>query len=180
MASERQGAFDLLLDMDRRSQERRRHAEEQLKESGRWQYIRYRVADTLFATSISEVSEILPLTKITPVPFTKPWISGVANIRGDVYVVTDFSHFLFEKKHAVSKKNKLVVLKGGSHSALVVDEVIGMTDIRQEEINDDIGDIDSNIQQLVDGVVSKDGDSFYVLGVKNLLAEAKFLHAAVS
>ena len=180
MASERQGAFDLLVDMDRRSRERRRHAEEQQKESGHWQYIRYRVADMLFVTSIGEISEILPLTKITPVPFTKPWISGITNIRGDVYVVTDFSHFLFDKPHTMNKKNKLIVLKGDSHSALLVDEIIGMTDIRQEEIRNDIGDVDSRVRQLVNGMVSKDGGTFIVLGVKNLLAEAKFLHAAVS
>jgi twitching motility protein PilI len=180
MASERQGAFDLLLDMDRRSHERRVHAEEQLKESGRWQYIRYRVADALFVTSIDEVSEILPPGKITPVPFTKPWIAGVSNIRGDVYVVTDFSYFLFDKPHVVNKKNKLIVLKGDSHSALLVDEIIGMTDIRQDEINDDVGEADNDIRQLVDGIVTKDDNKFFILAVKNLLSEAKFIHAAVS
>jgi chemotaxis signal transduction protein len=180
MASERQGAFELLLEMDRRSSERRVHAEEQLKESGRWQYIRYRVADSLFVTSIADVSEILPLGKITPVPFTQHWIKGVTNIRGDVYVVTDFSRFLFDRPLSSGKKNKLIVLKGNSHSALLVDEIIGMTDVRQDEISDDVGDAQGNVRQLVGGSLDKDGNRYFVLDAQDLLSETNFIHAAIS
>lgn len=180
MASERQGAFNLLLEMDRRNHERRAQVEEQLKESGRWQYIRYRVGDTLFITSIGDVSEILPLAKLTPVPFTKPWIRGVTNIRGDVYVVTDFSHFLFDKPLAFSKKNKLIVLKGNTHSALLVDEIIGMTDVRHDEIGEQVDGAEEEIRQLVGGSLDKDDSRYFVLDIHNLLSEDNFIHAAVS
>jgi twitching motility protein PilI len=179
MASERQGAFELLLEMDRRSSERRAHFEEQLKESGRWQYIRYRVGDSLFVTSIDDVSEILPLGKTTPVPFTKPWIAGVTNIRGDVFVVTDFSRFLFDKPLVSNKKNKLIVLKGNTHSALLVDEIIGMTDVRKDEVSEVYDDAQSSFRQLVGGSLEKDGRRYFVLDAQNLLSETSFIHAAV-
>lgn len=180
MASDRRGVFNLLLEMDRRNHERRALVEEQMKDSGRWQYIRYRVGDTLFITSIGDVSEILPLAKVTPVPFTKPWIKGVTNIRGDVYVVTDFSHFLFDKPLKANKKNKLIVLKGASHSALLVDEIIGMADVQQEEIGEQVNDTEEAIRQFVNGSLDKDDSRYFVLDVNNLLIEDNFMHAAVS
>lgn len=180
MSSERQNAFELLVEMDRRSQERRIHYERAQKESGRWQYIRYRVGDSRFITSIGDVIEILPLAKVTPVPFTKPWIKGVTNLRGDVYVVTDFSYFLFEKPLTKSKKNKLIILKGSSHAAILVDEIIGMTDVSQDEILDDIEGADSSISQFVGGSLEKDGVRYFVMDVHSLLSETSFIHAAVS
>lgn len=179
MAADRQGAFNLLLEMDRLNQERRAHAEEQLKDNGRWQYIRYRVGDSLFVTSIGDVVEILPLAKLTPVPFTKPWIKGVTNIRGDVYVVTDFSHFLFEKPLVRNKKNKLIVLKGESHSALLVDEIIGMVEVRDDEIDQQVSDADEAIRDLVGGNLNRDESRYFLLDARRLLNEDNFIHAAI-
>lgn len=179
MASERQGAFGILLEMDRRNHDRRRHAEEQLQESGRTQYIRYRVGDTLLLTAVGEVIELLPVPAITPVPFSKPWVAGVTNIRGDVYVVTDFYNFLFDEVRRENKRNKLLVLRGEAQSALIVDEVIGMADVVKDDIQQDTKLADAMIAPFVSGMVAVEGNPYFVLDVNELVTEPRFMQAAV-
>lgn len=44
--------------------------------------------------NLSDISEALPIPKLTPVPLAQPWFCGVANFRGNLYGIVDFSHFL--------------------------------------------------------------------------------------
>ena len=43
---------------------------------------------------LREAGELIPLPAISPVPLARPWFKGVANVRGNLYSVTDFSAFL--------------------------------------------------------------------------------------
>ena len=43
--------------------------------------------------TLLDAGEIIPLPTLTPVPLTKSWFCGVANIRGNLYSVIDFSAF---------------------------------------------------------------------------------------
>ena len=48
---------------------------------------------------LAEAGEVIPAPPLAPVPLTKPWFLGVANIRGNLYTVVDFAGFL---GHAVA------------------------------------------------------------------------------
>lgn len=43
--------------------------------------------------NLSDISEVLPMPESTEVPLTQPWFGGVANFRGNLYGIVDFSHF---------------------------------------------------------------------------------------
>lgn len=43
--------------------------------------------------NLSDSGEIVPLTPLTHVPLTKSWFAGIANIRGNLHSVADFSGF---------------------------------------------------------------------------------------
>ena len=40
---------------------------------------------------LADSGEVTPLPPLTPAPLTKPWFAGIANIRGVLYGVVDFS-----------------------------------------------------------------------------------------
>lgn len=42
---------------------------------------------------LTDSGEILPVPPLSPVPLTRPWFSGVANVRGTLFGVVDFSAF---------------------------------------------------------------------------------------
>jgi twitching motility protein PilI len=48
-----------------------------------------RVGDTGFLLDMSEAGEIVAAPEVTPVPWTKPWFHGMANVRGRLMGVFD-------------------------------------------------------------------------------------------
>src|SRR3954471_8508110 len=49
-------------------------------------------ADNWFV-ALHQVSEVIPVPTMVPVPRTQPWFRGVANVRGNLYSMIDFSAF---------------------------------------------------------------------------------------
>ena len=52
-------------------------------------FLTFKIADELYAVSVSKVLSILELTKITKIPRTPEYIRGVINLRGMVLPVVD-------------------------------------------------------------------------------------------
>ncbi|MBC2606433.1 chemotaxis protein CheW [Pelagicoccus albus] len=53
------------------------------------QYITFKLGDEIFAINVSQVREVLDLTKITRVPTAPPYMRGVVNVRGAAIPVVD-------------------------------------------------------------------------------------------
>jgi twitching motility protein PilI len=49
-------------------------------------------ADNWFVP-LNQVNEVIPTPAILPVPLTHSWFRGVANVRGNLYSIVDFSAF---------------------------------------------------------------------------------------
>ena len=54
----------------------------------------FRVGETIWLVSLSDTEEVIPLPPIVKVPGVRRWFRGVANIRGNLYAVSDFSDFM--------------------------------------------------------------------------------------
>ena len=78
--------------------------------------------------SLADAGEVIPAPAITPVPLTKPWFRGVANIRGKLYGVVDFPAFLGGAAVAPGEQVRLLLLgdKFRMGSALLVDRLLGL------------------------------------------------------
>jgi purine-binding chemotaxis protein CheW len=52
-------------------------------------YLSFRIGTEIFAASVTQIHEILELTRITRVPHAPPYMRGVTNLRGTVLPVID-------------------------------------------------------------------------------------------
>lgn len=59
-----------------------------------WIGIAFEVGGQEFVAPMGEVSEILAVPELTPIPLTKPWLLGVANVRGRLLPLADLAKFL--------------------------------------------------------------------------------------
>ena len=77
---------------------------------------------------LAEAAEVVPVPPITPVPLARPWFRGVANIRGNLYGVVDFSAFLGGAPAAASEQARLLLLSERFRMgcALLVDRSLGL------------------------------------------------------
>ncbi len=82
--------------------------------------------------ALDDAGEILPVPEVLPVPLTKPWYLGVANIRGGLFSVVDFAAFAGGEP-AVRGSDSRLVLAGprfGINAALLVTRMLGLRNAR--------------------------------------------------
>lgn len=77
---------------------------------------------------LSDSGEILQLPELTPVPLTRPCFCGIANIRGKLYSVTDFSAFLGGEATPRNASTRLLLIgsRYGSNAAILVSRMLGL------------------------------------------------------
>ena len=84
---------------------------------------------------LAEAGEVIPAPPLAPVPLTKPWFLGVANIRGNLYTVVDFAGFLghaVAAPHAAGGSSRVVLLgprAGELRAGIVVSRVMGLRNL---------------------------------------------------
>lgn len=86
----------------------------------------FRIAEHDLSCSTSQVTEFLPLPPHTPVPGTKPWILGLANVHGDLVTIVDLGWFLFDARSKPTVRSRMLLASlRGRPVGLMVDEVFG-------------------------------------------------------
>ena len=80
--SESLTAFELLWQIDQRCRLLAADLPSQPARQDRWSGIGFRLGEHWYVTPMGEVSEVLPELRVTQLPGVKPWVKGVANLRG--------------------------------------------------------------------------------------------------
>jgi twitching motility protein PilI len=77
---------------------------------------------------LADSGEVAPLPELTPVPLTKPWFAGIANIRGVLYSVVDFSAWRGGAPTPCNAQSRLLLVgaRHGINSALLVRRALGL------------------------------------------------------
>jgi twitching motility protein PilI len=75
-----------------------------------------------------DTGEVIPVPAIATVPLTRAWYAGVANVRGNLYSVIDFSAFSGGPAATRSDNSRLLVIsdKYRVGCALLIDAVAGL------------------------------------------------------
>ncbi len=82
--------------------------------------------------SLKQAAEIFTPVPLKPVPYAKPWMAGVANLRGGLFTVVDLAVFLGLREAAGARadaaQTRLVSLNPelNINCALLVDRLVGL------------------------------------------------------
>lgn len=99
-------------------------------------------AGTGLLFSLKQASEIFAPVPIKPVPYAKPWLAGVANLRGGLFTVVDLAVYLGLRDpapgRAVAPQSRLVSLGTdlNLNCALLVDRLAGLRSDEQLPLSD--------------------------------------------
>ena len=175
------GAYALLADYERRSLAHDPGVPEQIEAPGLWRAIGFRVGDRYFASGIDEISEILiSPPPVTSIPSTRPWLLGVANVRGNLIAVVDLKQFLFEQRtHITSRARVLVVKQAGGNVGLLVDELVGQRNMTDAGRAGAEGEADPGLARFVTENVTMGAMRLGRFSMVELTHAAEFQHAAL-
>jgi twitching motility protein PilI len=86
------------------------------------------LASETWLVDLGDAGEVIPVPAVTPVPLTRPWFKGVANVRGNLYSVIDFPAFLGVGAVAVTESSRLLLLgeRFRTSAALLIDRSLGL------------------------------------------------------
>jgi len=83
-----------------------------------------------YAIAGNYVSEVLPLTEITPIPGAPSYIMGVINLRGKIISLLNLKIRLSLKEKGLTDFNKVIILKNENMEfGIVVDSIVGTRSI---------------------------------------------------
>lgn len=123
-----QTAFQLLLDIDQRCRSLAAGLPLQETRQQGWSGIGFRLGERYYVAPMGEVDEILHEPQYATLPGVKPWVRGIANLRGRLLPIMDLHTFFFGPELSPSRKQRrvLVIEHQDIFIGLLVDEVLGM------------------------------------------------------
>lgn len=131
------------------------------------------IAGRFYLIDLNEISEVLPVPEMLSVPLTQSWFLGMANIRGNLFGITDLSRFLHDSAAVISGQSRILLVNDqyGINAALLVDRLVGLRNLdvmkRQEGS-------ETRHQEYTD----ENGQEWQVLDVGALLERNDFLQVA--
>lgn len=171
--------FEALADFERRAAAHVAGAAEQVEAPGLWRGIAFRVGDRQMMSGIHEVNEILMMPAMTTVPGTKPWLLGVANIRGNLVAVVDLRYYLEGDRTPIGDRSRLLLARQpGGAVGLLVDEVLGQRNVTDENIPLDEGEDDERYARYIPRRYELDGRVWNVFSMATLVKTPGFIQAA--
>lgn len=152
----------------------------QVEQKKVWSGIGFRLRGTHLVSGLDQVREILDYPPLSRVPGVRPWVKGIANVRGNLLSVLDLNGFLGHGDTFLDNQARVLVVEFGEvFAGLLVDEVLGLRHFFEDEDKADIPeDLDEGLRRYVEGAYRRDGQSWAVVKLERLVQSADFLQVA--
>ena len=179
MAAPRLDPLALLQQMQEHSRRTAPGLPEQVKAAPLWSGLGFRVADLQLVTPLDSVSEVLPCPQTTPVPGTKRWLKGIANVRGTLVTIVDLPEFFGKDPVRLDERSRLLILNvQGFSTALLVHEVVGLRHFNEEQERQNISGMDDPAFAHVTDAFLRDNVVWGVFDMQSLAHSEVFRHVA--
>jgi len=131
------------------------------------------------AVLLEEVNELLEVPQCTRLPRVKPWVRGVANVRGRLMPIIDFAGFLGGRLTAPPKRQRVMLVERGDIAAgLIIDEVVGMRHVRVDAYDEHREGVPPPLSPFVPGTFLSEGERWALLRPDALFGSSDFLDVA--
>lgn len=141
----------------------------------------FRLGDHHLMCNLEQVREFLPLPSHTPVPGTKTWILGLANVRGDLVTIVDLSWFLLGTRTKITMRSRLLLASlRGRPVGLLVNEVFGQRNFVEKDARPSNLQGESPLHGLVKRQYRSGSETWQELDLDILFTTADFLNGAAS
>lgn len=149
-----------------------------------WAGLAFELGDRRYLAPRDDVRELLEPPAVTRVPGAKPWLVGLANVRGDLLPIVDLGRFLGVETGRHTEASRVIVLDDERIAAgFLVDGVGGFRgfaprDQRHELVDDaDAAPDDDDPAACVLGAFVRDGAVWRVLSLRKLAGMPAFRDA---
>ena len=146
-----------------------------------WQGVVFEIGGQRLVAPMGQVSEILTMPEYTSLPLVKPWMLGIANIRGRLLPLTDLSRFLQvpSQLSQMAQRKVIVIDHDNMFSGLLVDKVLGIEQFTQDQYRPEALESSSPFAPYNHGKFFKDEQDWYVFMPSLLAQDLQYTDAAI-
>lgn len=146
-----------------------------------WQGVVFEIGGQRLVAPMGQVSEILTMPEFTSLPLVKPWMIGIANIRGRLLPLTDLSEFLqIPSRLAQMSQRKVIVIDHDNvFSGLLVDQVLGIEQFTRDQYRPEALEYNSPFSPYNHGKFFKDEQDWYIFMPSLLVQDLQYADAAL-
>ncbi|MCK9592533.1 MAG: chemotaxis protein CheW [Methanoregula sp.] len=124
--------------------------------------VEFMLGGECYALDIHLVREIVEMLQITPIPRAPPYISGVINLRGEITNIMNLNNMLGLVNQEQRDNQKIIVLVpevvSGSNVGIIVDDVIGVLQIAEADVERLGEGLASEVSGFVKGIIKLKND----------------------
>lgn len=127
--------------------------------------------------ALDDVSEVLPLPEITRVPQTQSWFMGMANVRGNLYALSDLAAYLGYPATRIGSDSRILLVhpKFDVNAGLLVDRLIGLRSTDDMDKQDDVGE---QAAWYVNQYKDANNETWHEMDISKLLIQNEFMQIA--
>lgn len=143
-----------------------------------WLGLGFRIREHWCVAPREDVREIIPLPAMSRTPGAKPWLLGVANVRGGILAVADLAQYLGLARGLTQSTSRVLIFNSAKLPVgVLVDEVAGY---RQFTMADQRSEHAANVEALSPyllGAFERDQQPWYAFSLHKLVESPEFAHA---
>jgi twitching motility protein PilI len=180
LRSLRDRPFELLAELERRGRAVSAQMEKEGAAGREWVGVALRMAGDLYLVAREETREVFGVPAgMTRVPGAKPWIKGLANVRGQLLPIIDLRKFLGSGTTQITRNTRVMVVNHRDIPAgLLVDEVLGFRRFAEGEFTGDAPPTVARCERYLAGAFRRASEQWPVLSLRSVLESPAFAEAA--
>ncbi|MGH8456187.1 MAG: chemotaxis protein CheW [Stenotrophobium sp.] len=145
-----------------------------------WAGLGFRLGETWLAAPREDVREVIAPPRLTRVPNARPWMLGVANVRGALLGVIDLHQFLGSTAAVEQRTQRLLVFNSErTPVGILVDEIVGHRQFTLSEQRSSIPDDAGAFAPYLLGGFVRDGQPWLAFSLHKLAMSDAFKHAGL-
>jgi twitching motility protein PilI len=137
-----------------------------------WNGLGFSLLGQRFVTPMSEVAELMRLPTATRLPGVKPFVIGVANVRGRLMAILDLAMFFGTSSALPRGLRRVLAVEDDEHYfGFLVDESLGMQHFPSDAYTEEVEEVDAMFQPFIKGGYRVAGAVWPVMSLKTLAAD---------
>jgi twitching motility protein PilI len=179
LAALSQQPFELLVELERRARAAIAARDGRQVAVEEWVGIAFRLGAERFVAGRGDVREILPVpSQVTRVPGAKPWLRGIANVRGQLLTLVDLKVFLGAGAAPLDRRGRILVVASREvPTGLMVDEVLGFRRFQASEYQPQAPATIVRCDHYLEGAYRRGSEVWPRFNLMALLSDEHFLMA---
>ena len=144
-----------------------------------WQGLGVLVGGTRLVSKLGDVSELMQVPRLTPLPAVKPWVLGIANVRGRLIPVIDLHEFLELPTTLPASQWRVVVVEDEDVVAgLLVEQSLGIQHFLEDSFEESDGADLGGLAPYISGAFRHGGRVYHEVQLRAILQDDKFFDVA--